>query len=441
MTIKNRESLSHELKTRAAALEILEMVLDKKQNFDTAFDTGVSRYKGFDGRDRGFVRDLCLRLLRRKGQIDVVLSGLSNRGLGTIKPQSVLMILRIGAVQMLYMDVGDHAAVDTSVGLAQSQGYVQQKGFINAILRSIGRQKDALLKTADENLFKNTPAWLWKEWKKDYGLDVALEIINAHLTPAPVDITVKSDAKNWAEKLEGTLFNNGSIRLEKSGRIPELEGFDEGAWWVQSASASLPVQILGADLKGKTVIDLCAAPGGKTMQLAASGASVIAVDISKNRTARIHENLERCKLSADVIVADGKSWKPQQLADIVLIDAPCTATGTIRHQPDVLHMKAKADMDKLAKTQKDILNHASTMVKVGGTIIYCTCSLQKTESEAVVNHFLSNNNSFSRKPLVKDEVFGWSNMLTDQGDLRVLPHHQKENGGMDGFFIARLIRT
>ena len=195
------------------------------------------------------------------------------------------------------------------------------------------------------------------------------------------------------------------------------------------------------DVTDKTIVDLCAAPGGKTMQLAAAGAKVTAVDISKNRLKRLEENLERCNLSAKVVKGDGKTWQPEHPVDIVLVDAPCSATGTIRHQPDVLHLKTEKDMHRLARVQKEILENASHMVKSGGVLMYCTCSLQFEESERVVEAFLSQSSDFSLSSFTSDDVFGWDEMLDKSGMIRILPFHLQETGGMDGFFIARLIRS
>ena len=436
--MKNRKSLPVDIQTRLCAVEVVEDILLKKQNFDGAFDSALRRFDTFEGRDVGFIRELTMQLLRRLGQVDFVLQKLSDRPLSKIEPQRIVTILRVAAAQMLFMDVKDHAAVDTAVRLGIALGFVKQKGFINGILRSLGRQQEELL--AEAPVRYNTPGWLYKSWVADYGEDVANKIVEAHLKPAPVDITVKSDAKGWAEKLGGELLSNDSIRLEKSGRIPDLEGYSEGAWWVQSAAAAMPAQLMTFE-SGDHIVDLCAAPGGKTMQLAARGAKVTAVDISRGRLERLKENLERCGLTAEVEASDGKVWKPKRPVDAILIDAPCSATGTIRHQPDVMHLKQPADVEKLIETQKAILKNAATFVKKGGEIIYCTCSLQKSESEKVVEWFLNENNNFALKPYVVGELSCPDDVLSGEGYIRLLPFHAQEKGGMDGFFIARVIRT
>ncbi|MGM0422303.1 MAG: 16S rRNA (cytosine(967)-C(5))-methyltransferase RsmB [Pseudomonadota bacterium] len=434
-------AMEKDVQTRYCVFEVLESVLGKKQPFDIVFDRVLKRYPAFDGRDIGFVREMSMTALRRKGQVDAILTKLSDRPLAKIDPQTAVNLLRLGAVQLLFMDVRDHAAVDTTVKLAEAMGLGRQKGFINGILRSLGRKGEALLKAQEKDAGRlNTPEWLWKIWVQDFGPDVAAQIAEAHLEPAPVDITVKSDAEKWATDLDGQLLPNNSIRLKKSGRVTALPGYEDGVWWVQSAAAAMPAEVMGRAVKGQTVIDFCAAPGGKTMQLAALGATVTALDISKNRLKRLEENLERCHLEADIVIADGKKWQPEAPVDVVLIDAPCTATGTIRHQPDVLHLKAPDDMRRMVETQKAILENAAKAVKPGGMLVYCTCSLQKAESEDVIQSFLNNNSAFKTSPVSQDELPWLENALTDEGWLRVLPFHLKEYGGMDGFFIARLIR-
>lgn len=439
--MKNYKNLPEDLRSRICAIETVEGVLQKKLNFDVAFEAALKKCAHMDPRDRGFAREAAAQLLRRLGQVDHVLQALSDRPLKKITPDRLVMLLRIAAVQMLFMDVRDHAAVDTSVRLAIALGCVKQKGFVNGVLRSLGRQQKELLEKTDVK--SNTPDWLYKTWVRDYGADAAAKIADAHLQLGPVDITIKSSSESqtdWAKRLGGVAMPNGQVRLTKSGFVPSLEGYAEGAWWVQSASAALPVQLMSFD-EGAHVVDLCAAPGGKTMQLAARGAKVSAVDIARKRLGRIRENLERCDLNAEIEAADGRVWMPKRPVDAVLIDAPCSATGTIRHQPDVLHTKKPGDVRRLIDTQSEILQNASKFVRKGGEIIYCTCSLQKSESEHVIEAFLKENNAFSLKPYTKDDLAWLPDAVTDQGYIRVLPFHDQENGGMDGFFIARVIRA
>jgi len=436
----NKKKISGDLQSRLCIYETLDAILYKRQNFDVAFDASLRGFGPMDGRDIGFAREGTMQCLRRLGQIDDILKTLANRPLSEIVPQQLVTLLRVGAVQILFMDVKDHAAVDTVMRLAGEMGYDREKGFLNGVLRNLTRKHEELM-TAQKGkeAILNTPEWLFKTWVQDYGEDQALKIAEAHMIPSPVDITVKSDPTGWAEKLGGEVLHNGSVRLQKSGRIPDLEGYADGEWWVQNASAALPVQLMKVE-ECANIVDLCAAPGGKTLQLAAAGAKVTAVDISKNRLQRLEENLKRCNLSAEVEAADAKVWMPKRPVDAVLIDAPCSATGTIRHQPDVMHLKSQRDIDKLIETQKAILQRSAKFVKKGGELIYCTCSLQKSESEEVVKDFLSKNSNFELSVYTSDELNLPEDVLSPEGFIRLMPFHAEKKGGMDGFFIARIKR-
>ena len=265
------------------------------------------------------------------------------------------------------------------------------------------------------------------------------------LTEAKTDITLKEHKEHWAETLDGIMLPTESLRRHGGGSVIDLEGFNDGAWWVQDASAAIPAKLFG-DINGKTVIDLCAAPGGKTSQLAAQGAQVIALDRSSKRMERLTENMARMgfKQSVEVAIGDGAIWLPPEPVDAVLLDAPCSATGTLRRHPDVMHLKSGHDVSRLGDLQTRLLDNAAKMIKPDGMIIYCTCSLQKSEGEQQVDQFLANNEGFARKPIAADEVGGLSEMITKDGDLRILPHYLAELGdlgGMDGFYVARLVKT
>ena len=280
------------------------------------------------------------------------------------------------------------------------------------------------------------PDWLWQEWMRDYGVETALGIAGSVLSEAPVDFTVRDDAQGWAEKLEAQILPNGSLRKAMAGFIPALPGYDDGAWWVQNAAASIPVHVMG-DMRGKTVVDLCAAPGGKTAQLAVAGAEVIAVDRSAQRMKRLQENMQRLKCVVTTVVADGAVWQPPAPVDAVLLDAPCTATGTLRHQPDALHLKAFADQEKLVALQKKLLLNAAAMLKPGGMLLYCTCSLQKAEGENQTDWFLSQGLNVQLNPIKSEQI---PEMQTPRGELRILPTHWADFNGIDGFYVARFAR-
>jgi len=429
--------MSDGLITREIAFDLLVQILAQKKPMDQVF----SNYKGFAGlesRDVNFVRMLVATCLRRKGQLDKIILSCQDKP-KPLSPKNIYYVLYIGLCQVLYMDVPDHAAVDTTVRLAEAQKMERQKGFINAVLRRVLREKDKF--NFDE--INNIPDWLMEEWEEDYGEDIAERIALASLKEAPIDITIRDyeHLEKWVKTLEGALLPTKSIRLA-SGNVTELTGFKEGAWWVQDASAAIPVKLLG-DLKNKSVIDLCAAPGGKTMQLASAGANVIAVDRSDKRLQRLHDNTKRCGLESNVnvIVEDGATWQPMNPVDVVLLDVPCSATGTMRRHPDLMHLKSPKDIDGLKGIQKRLLSNAAKMVKSGGVVMYCTCSLQKEEGEEQIAWFLSENPDFTRQAITADEVGGMTEIINADGDLRVLPHYQGEQGGMDGFFASRLVRS
>lgn len=426
------------LQSRLVAFQILQEVLIRK----TPLDQVLNLHEGLealDSRDKSFVRMLVATALRRKGQLDDMIGRVAEKEL---HPASLRLVLYVGMTQILFMNVPHHAAVNTTVELAEKENMAGQKGFINAVLRRMTSEGQEWRKNQDP-VQMNIPQWLLKHWIEDYNLRGAAEISQACLSEAPTDITIKnpSEQKYWADELDGNVLPTGSVRLASGGNITELNGFDDGAWWVQDASASLPAKLLG-DLKDKNVIDLCAAPGGKTAQLASSGAHVTAVDRSSKRLERLKENMERLKLTENVTVtaADGGVWQPVTLADAVLLDAPCSATGTLRRHPDVMHLKGNKDINQLMGLQSRLLDNAANMVKSGGVLLYCTCSLQKSEGELQVDVFLANHPDFARKPITAAEVGGVEALVTKDGDLRVLPYHLAPQGGMDGFYVARLVK-
>ncbi|HPD82226.1 MAG: 16S rRNA (cytosine(967)-C(5))-methyltransferase RsmB [Alphaproteobacteria bacterium] len=430
--------LDNGLQSRRVAFQILQEVLMRNTPLDQVLDRH-EELKTLDSRDKSFVRMLVGTSLRRKGQLDDMIGRVAEKEL---HPANLRYVLYVGITQLLFMNVPHHAAVNTTVELAELENMSGQKGFINAVLRRIISEGQEWQKKQDP-VQMNIPQWLLKLWIEDYGLREAAEIAQASLSEAHTDITIKnaSEQKYWAEELKGTVLPTGSVRLSAAGNITELSGFEEGHWWVQDASASLPAKILG-DLNGKTVIDLCAAPGGKTAQLAAGGAQVVAVDRSAKRLERLRENMDRLHLTdrVTIMVGDGGVWQPSAPVDVVLLDAPCTATGTLRRHPDVMHLKGNKDLNQLMGLQSRLLDNAAAMVKTGGMLIYCTCSLQKSEGELQVDVFLANHPDFARQAITADEVGGVEALLTPEGDLRVLPYHLAPHGGMDGFYVARMVK-
>lgn len=372
------------LQARLAALYLMRSVLRKNTPLDQALER-EEMFLSLDQRDRGFARMLTATLLRRKGQIEDLVRRCLTRPENTVEA-NILGILKLGTAQILFMDVPDHAAVDTSVRLAEHLGLTKAKGMINAVLRRITREGHVM--ASRQNAARiNTPDWLWDAWEKDWGNEKAEQIAYASQEEAPLDVNLKNSgmADFWAEKLEADHIGGGTLRRPAGGFITELAGYEEGMWWIQDYAASQPVRMLAevCDIRDATVIDLCAAPGGKTAQLACHhAAKVTAVDRNKNRLKHLEENIERLDLKdVEIVCADAGDWQPEDQADIVVLDAPCSATGTIRRHPDLPWLKSEQDVAKLTALQSRLLDRAVTMVKPGGTLVYCTCSLQKCEGE------------------------------------------------------------
>ena len=422
---------------RALALETLAAVLEQRRPLDEILESDRNGSR-LAPRDRAFARLLVATTLRHFGQLDRIIEGCLDRPLPR-RATGVRQLLRLGICQLLFLGTPPHAAVDTTVALtAGRSGEAGFKGLINAILRRVDRERAAWLEqTADPSL--NTPPWLWDSWVGAYGTDRARAIAGAHLREPPLDLTVKLDAAAWCDRLGATLLPTGSLRLPLDGLIEALPGFSEGAWWVQDAAAALPARLLG-DVAGKRVIDLCAAPGGKTAQLAATGADVIAVDRSAPRLERLRNNLARLGLQAATITADATAWRPERPANAVLVDAPCSATGTIRRHPDVPWLKRPEDVSKLAALEARLLRAAIAMVEPGGLIVFCTCSLQPEEGPAQIAALLGESAPVERLPIRPSEIGGLDSLIDAEGDLRTLPCHLGEQGGIDGFFASRLRR-
>jgi len=422
---------------RQVATTILGAVIDSHMPLDDAFNAVPD---SMQVRDRAFVRQLVTTVLRRLGHID----GLIDASLKKPLPPAMTVVrnvLRGGIAQLLYMDVPDHAAINTSVDLLERQKDKRTAGFkglVNAILRRITREGPEMLAKLDPS--DTTPDWLWNAWVATHGKDIAQAINDAHLVEPPLDITLMpdEDKAEWAEKLEATILPSGSLRRTGGGRIYDLPGYEEGSWWVQDMAATLPAKLLG-DVAGQEIIDMCAAPGGKTAQLVAAGATVIAVDRSGPRLKRLRENLKRLNLRADVIEADGKSWQVKgEKVDALLLDAPCSTTGTMRRHPDVAWLKSDEDVATMVPLQAAILDNCAKMVKPGGTLVYCVCSLQPEEGATQIERFLADNADFERAPVTADEPGMSTDFITEDGDVQTLPCHLSDQGGIDGFFIARL---
>ncbi len=433
---------------RQATLAILRAVLGGKIPLDTAF---AAMPDEVEARDRAFVRHLVSTILRRRGQLDDLIDTCLTKPLPPAMPE-VRDILRVGIAQLLFMDVPDHAAINTSVELLRHQKDKRTQGFkglVNAILRRVTRE-GADLVAAQDAVRLNTPDWLWDSWEKAWGADVTRQIALMHCADPPLDITLKPGmvAARWASSLEGIALPMGTIRRTGGGRVDGLKGYRGGAWWVQDIAASLPVKILaaaldenGTGLSDKKIADLCAAPGGKTAQLSALGANIVAVDRSAPRLDRLRDNLRRLELNAEIVKADATYWQPPEQLDAVLLDAPCSATGTIRRHPDVAHLKSPEDVATMQILQNDLLKSAARMIAPGGVILYCVCSLQPEEGEGQIDKFLETHTEFALWPVKTDWLPGLEACVADNGTVRTLPHFLAEQGGMDGFYMALMRRA
>jgi len=415
---------------RSAAYEILKAVLDRRQPMDEAFSRLT---RDLPVRDRAFARALVALALRRKGEIDAVIDACLGHPLPP-SARGVRHVLALGLTQAFYMSTAPHAVSSTSVALARDKGFARQSGLVNAVIRRVQRDPSAF--DSVRRKAANLPAWILDSWIAAYGEETARRMAGALLAEPPLDISLRtpSEAEAWAARLGAEVLPAGSLRLRPSGPVEDLPGLAEGAWWVQDAAAALPAHLLG-DVNGKRVLDLCAAPGGKTLQLAAAGAAVTALDRSPARLDRLRENLQRTGLAAEIVAADAAEWTPDAPFDAVLMDAPCSATGTLRRHPDAAWIKTPADVASLAETQKRLLADAARLVAPGGTLVYCVCSLQPEEETAAPPP------GFAPAPIAAAEIGGWGFALRPDGNLRTLPCHLPDAGGLDGFFAARFRRV
>jgi len=434
------------LAARRIAADILDGVLHRHRTLDDQLEGAGAHpgLKALSDRDRALMRRLVATILRRLGTLGHLLSRLLDRGVPTDAPRAQSALL-IGAAQILWMDVPDHAAVDLSVRLVQSdRRAARYAGLVNAVLRRCAREGKAIVDDVSSQTL-DVPPWLLSRWIAHYGEATARAMATALSHEPSLDLTVKSDASQWAARLHGEVLPTETVRTLLHGAVTMLPGFSEGQWWVQDAAAALPARLFG-DINGKKIADLCAAPGGKTAQLAHAGARVTAVDRSPARMARLRDNLARLSLEAETVAAEAVEWQgPTQSFDGILVDAPCTSTGTIRRHPDVAWLRQEADIAPLAALQKRLLQKAVTLLKGGGTLVYCTCSLEPEEGEAAVAALLASESGLRRAPITPAEVAGLAEIITADGDLRTLPCHlpnaDPRLAGLDGFYAARLVKA
>ncbi len=428
------------LAVRRVACALFDQIIFDGATLDRAFSDEVD-FTALNQLDRALARMIVTTAIRRLGQIDDILNTCMDGK--TPSPQELQTLLRLSVAQIIFMKIPDHAAVNIAVDLAKSIGLDRQKGLVNAVLRRVVREgKDVTTRQDIPRL--NIPAWMRKDWEKQFGRRAAQAIAQASLTEAPLDLRARDPEtqEKIAADVGGIVLPNGTIRIgDPRGTLEKWAGYTDGTWWVQDAAAALPVMLMG-DLSGKKAIDLCAAPGGKTAQMAALGADVVALDRSSARLATLRQNLDRLHLAdqVHVMAADASDWIPDDPADIVLLDAPCTATGTLRRNPDILHHRTDEDVLRMTGLQIRLLNNAARMVRPGGLLIYAVCSLQAREAEDQAGDFLRRHPDFDRIPVRAAEIGGWAELIDKNGDIRVLPTHFPDLGGMDGFFSVRFQR-
>ena len=433
---------------RRCAMMAIDDLLVRSLPLDESLDRILSEPDGktLSERDRGLARAIAMSATRRLGTIGDALMSRLEKGLPNHSGR-LESILVAGVAQLLYLDVPDHAAVDLSVRLVQADP--EARRFIklaNGLLRTIARERDAILSN-DDPLHRDTPEWLAQKWIKSYGEDTAKKIASANMQEASVDITVKENAAFWAEQLDGVVLSTGSVRLKGRTNITALSGYTDGSWWVQDAAAALPAMLLDPK-PGEKIADLCAAPGGKTAQIANTGAEVIAIDRSAKRLERLTENMRRLGLSVETVAIDALTYQGGPF-DAILLDAPCTATGTIRRHPDVAWTKELPDLQKLASLQARLLKKAVDMLKPGGRLIYCTCSLEPEEGEMQIATLMESDGRVRRAPFTRTDMAlsgpELGRAINGQGELRTLPFMLPSDDprlqGIDGFFAARLIRS
>ncbi|WP_290979938.1 RsmB/NOP family class I SAM-dependent RNA methyltransferase [Hyphomicrobium sp.] len=430
------------LKTRDVAVSALYTVLVEHRPFDDAFARAAAS-RDLPARDRAFARLIATTALRYRGALQAVLSTYIAKPLPE-RMGRLDEILLAAAAQLLLLGTPPHAAISLAVDQCRADTAAKRfANLANAVLRRVSESGQGRFADLD-NVALTFPGWILSRWTETYGAGAARQIARASLVEPALDLTVKSNPEEWASRIGAVVLPTGSIRCAEAGRVDELPGFVEGAWWVQDAAAAIPVKMLG-DVRGLSVVDLCAAPGGKTAQLAAAGADVTAVDKSAGRLSRLSENLARLSLTARTVVSDALTFRPETQYDAVLLDAPCTATGTIRRHPDILYLKRPEDVAALAALQKNLLESAAELLKPGGVLVYCTCSLEPEEGERQVSAFLDRHQDFTRRPIMLDQDTVPMSWRTPEGDLRTLPSHFADlpEGlrGLDGFFAASLVKS
>ena len=419
--------------TRKKAIEILVKILENNKPLDNAFEESIKKSSHFSkliNEDKSFCRLLISTTLRNLISIDYLLTKFLSKPLNKT-PLKVLMILRINVAQSFFLKTPDHAVVNTAVELCGKKW----KGLVNGVSREILRNKDKAKKYLNES--DKVPNWLLRRWKRDWGKNYD-EIVTGHLNlNPPIDLYVKDNTNYWARKLNGKKLGNNSIRLFTPGLISNLEGYEQGEWWIQDYSSQIPVSLLEIQ-NNDDVLDLCAAPGGKTAQLISLGAKVTSIDNNKKRLFRLEQNLKRLNYKAIIKNKDIRNFSTQKTWSKIILDAPCSSTGTLRKNPEIMHQKKDSDIASLSKLQSDLLDAAWDLLKEGGTLLYCTCSLEKEEGEHQIENFIKRKKNSLLDKINNNEIDKKLNVSSQNKWLRIFPNSLNYEGGNDGFFIARI---
>lgn len=417
---------------RQAALELLDSVLEQGAMLSATLDDPAGPLRGLAPEDRARAQRLALTTLRHLGRADACLKPFLRKP----PPLTVQNILRLATVEMCEDRAAAHGVVDCAVVLTRG-GFTRQAGLVNAVLRQISNEGRTRW---DDLPPQRLPGWLRGRLLSAYGAKIVAAIEAVQAGVPPLDLTLKdsAEATTLAQTLGAVTLPTGSLRLTSAGQVSGLEGYSTGAWWVQDAAAALPARLLAVQ-PGEKVLDLCAAPGGKTLQLTNAGADVVALDISGPRLGRLNDNLARTGLKADVVTADALVWQGGPF-DAVLLDAPCSATGTIRRHPDLPFVKGPSDIKELVALQAQMIDRAVDLLRPGGRLVFCTCSLLPDEGEAQVTAALARHDD-----LVLDEAAlapDWIDPVWRMPvGLRLRPDHWADSGGLDGFFISALRRV
>ncbi len=417
--------------SRKKSSKILTDVLEKSFSFEDAFQKSINntKYK-IRSEDKAFVYMLTSSVLRFLTQIDFTLDKLLKKSIKKL-PDNPKMSLRIGLAQLFILKTPKHAAVSTSVDITKSKW----KGLVNAILRQIIREENNYKKVFEDA--PKLPNWLLKRWKKNWPNDYlkiieCIQEINPH-----IDVAVKRDIKKWKNKLGADLLPNNILRLNHGGLINEKEGYDQGEWWIQDYSSQIAIKSFSIK-KNDEILDLCAAPGGKTAQMLALGAKVLSIDQNKKRIAKFKENMNRLKFKTEIIETDILKFETKKRWNKILLDVPCSSTGIIRKNPDILYSKEESVINNLISIQKELLQKSWSLLNTGGQLLYCNCSLETEEGELQIKKFLENNPDAKINKISSDGLDDINKSLKKEGWLRILPNDSKKVKNIDGFFIACL---